>query len=129
MGNPCERGRDYIHFELRGSLGLSYFPKLLPHTKRAEHPVEHVLDVHRSYQLFERTNRCPEVNRGNGSWKLLFRPCGSELIDLRTGGANRLSMTGSGEDRQVRSDLPMSLIQHSIDRCKQTPQSRAALRA
>src|SRR6266404_1854574 len=57
-------------------------PKLLPHTKRTEDSVEHILDVHRSYQLFERTDRCPEMNRGNSRRKLLLSPGGPELIDL-----------------------------------------------
>src|SRR5882762_7616413 len=65
-------------------------PKLLPHTKRAEYAVEHVLDVHRSYQLFKSADRCPEMNRGNGHRKFPFSPCSSELIDLRTGSADRL---------------------------------------
>src|SRR6266516_3890513 len=58
-------------------------PELFPHTERANHPVEHVLNIYRSNQLLERADSSPEMDRRHGGRKFLPAPGTQKLVDSR----------------------------------------------
>jgi len=115
VGDPRQCRRDHIAFQLCRRFSL----ELLPHTKRAEHPVEDILDFHRSNQLFERVDGSPEMDGSNRRRKSFFPPGLFESFEFRAGSTDRLAMAGSRQYRDIGNDLPVSGVQRIVDRGKQ----------
>ena len=78
-----------------------------------------VFDFHGSYQLLERIDGGPKMDRGNRRRKLFFPPGMFESFELRPGSTDRLAMAGSRQNREIGDDLTVSRIERIIDRGQQ----------
>ena len=108
------RSRPSIHADSRGQFAPAparsppsprqprLQPTLLPHTKRAEHPVEDVFDVDRADQLLQSADRRAQMHRRDGCRQLVLPPRALELRQLRTGqSSTRMTMSRSRQHRRV----------------------------